>query len=230
MILYNSCIHAETCASRLFARMAVRLAILGAAAAGAVALPARSQTINMFPKDVQQAWTRVAIPPSHPLSANDEWHINAKSREIVCDGNLGGHEFLRFNRELANFDFKVEWKFTPVPGTAKYNSGVFFRNSKDGSIWHQAQTSLGGGYIFAETMVDGKLTRVNLQKEMTENRVKPAGQWNAYDIHCVGDTCTLAVNGKVVNTLHLSVEKGYVGLEAEGYQITFRHLRLEQLP
>lgn len=188
-----------------------------------------AQSINMFPKDVQQAWTRVAIPPSNPLSPEDEWHINAKAREIVCDGNHG-HEFLRFNRELANFDFKVEWRFTPVPGTTKYNSGVFFRNSKDGTIWHQAQTSLGGGYIFAETPVDGKLTRVNLQKQMTENRVKPAGEWNDYDIRCVGGTCTLAVNGKVVNTLHLSVEKGYVGLEAEGYQITFRHLRLEQLP
>lgn len=194
-----------------------------------VAALASAQAVNMFPKDYQQAWTRVAIPPSHPLSASDQWHINPKTREIVCDGNQG-HEFLRFNRELVNFDFKVEWRFTPVPGTTKYNSGVFFRNSKDGTIWHQAQTSLGGGYIFAETPVDGKLTRLNLQKEMTENRVKPAGQWNAYDIHCVGGTCTLAVNGQVVNTLHISVDKGYVGLEAEGYQITFRHFRLEQLP
>lgn len=204
------------------------IALAGVALISFAAL-ASAQNINMFPKDVQQAWTRVAIPPSNPLSQEDEWHINPKTREIVCDGNHG-HEFLRFNRELANFDFKVEWRFTPVQGTAKYNSGVFFRNSKEGSIWHQAQTSLGGGYIFAETPVNGKLTRVNLQKEMTENRVKPAGEWNAYDIHCVGGTCTLAVNGKVVNTLQLSVDKGYVGLEAEGYQITFRHLRLEQLP
>lgn len=190
---------------------------------------ASAQSINMFPKDVQQAWTRVAIPPSHPLSSTDQWHINSKTREIVCDGNQG-HEFLRFNRELANFDFKVEWRFTLVAGTTKYNSGVFFRNSKDGTIWQQAQTSLSGGYVFGNTPVDGKLTRYNLQKQMTENRVKPAGRWNAYDIHCVGGTCTLAVNGKVVNTLHITVGKGYVGLEAEGYQITFRHFHLEQLP
>jgi hypothetical protein len=210
-------------------RAHTRTIALFSAAVFAAALVS-AQSINMFPKDVKQAWTRVAIPPSNPLSTRDEWQIKAKTGEIVCDGNQGGHEFLRFNRELANFDFKVEWRFTPVPGTTNYNSGVFFRNSKDGSIWHQAQTSLGGGYIFAETPVDGKLRRVNLQKQMTENRVKPAGEWNAYDIRCVGGTCTLAVNGKVVNTLQLSVERGYVGLEAEGYQITFRHLRLEQLP
>jgi hypothetical protein len=190
---------------------------------------ASAQTINLFPKNYRQMWTRVAIPPSHPLSSTDQWHINAQTREIVCDGNQG-HEWLRFDRELADFDFQVEWRFTPVPNTTKYNSGVFFRNSEDGSIWQQAQTSLGGGYIFGETPVDGKLTPYNLQKEMTENRVKPAGEWNDYDIHCAGDTCTLAVNGQVVNTLHISVDKGYVGLEAEGYQITFRHLRLKQLP
>lgn len=198
-------------------------------AAAFLAAPASAQSISMFPKDIQHAWTRVAIPPSHPLSPTDQWHINPRAREIACDGNQG-HEWLRFNRELANFDFKVDWRFTPVAGTTKYNSGVFFRNSQDGTIWHQAQTSLAGGYIFAETPVDGKLTRVNLQKEMTENRIKPAGQWNDYDIHCVGGACTLAVNGQVVNTLHISVDKGYVGLEAEGYPITFRHFHLQQLP
>ena len=35
---------------------------------------------------------------------------------------------------------------------------------------------------------------------MKENRIKPPGQWNVYDIRCVGDTCTLAVNGEIVNT------------------------------
>ncbi len=206
----------------------VRAALLCLAALS-LALLASAQSINMFPQDYQQMWTRVAIPPTHALSATDQWHIHAQTGEIVCDGNQG-HEWLRFNRELGNFDFKVEWRFTPVPNTTKYNSGVFFRNSKDGTIWQQAQTSLDGGYIFGETPVDGKLTRYNLQKEMTENRVKPAGQWNAYDIHCVGGVCTLAVNGEVVNTLHLSVDKGYVGLEAEGYLITFRHFHLRQLP
>jgi 3-keto-disaccharide hydrolase len=226
MSLLRLCIFAVDRNAGGFAR-GVRLMLIAVAAS--VALPAWSQTINMFPKNYQRMWPRVAIPPTNPLNAADQWHINAQTREIGCDGNKG-HEWLRFNRELKNFDFKVEWRFTPVAGTTKYNSGVFFRNNKDGSIWHQAQTSLGGGYIFGETPVNGKLSRFNLQKEMTENRVKPAGDWNAYDIHCVGGTCTLAVNGEVVNTLHISVKKGYVGLEAEGYQITFRHFSLQELP
>jgi hypothetical protein len=196
----------------------------------AAVLPASAQNVNLFPSDYQSQWTRIAIPPDHPVSNVAQWHIDAGKRTIVCDGN-GGHDWLRFGRELGNFTFHVKWRFTPVTtGTPKYNSGVFFRNNEDGSIWHQAQTSPGGGYIFGLTPVDGKPQHFNLQKDMKENRVKPAGEWNVYDIRCVGDACTLAVNGEVVNTIKTGVNKGYIGLEAEGYQITFKDFKVRQLP
>jgi hypothetical protein len=74
------------------------------------------------------------------------------------------------------------------------------------------------------------MQRFNERKNMTENRIKPAGKWNSYDIRCIGGTCTLAVNGSVVNTIHIAVDKGYIGLESEGFQIAFRHFKLQQLP
>lgn len=207
-----------------------RLAPLGLGVLCLVAaLPASAQIVNLFPADAQAQWTRIAIPPTNPVSQIAQWHIDAAKRQILCDGN-GGHDWLRFNRELGNFTFHVKWRFTPLPGTPKYNSGVFFRNNEDGSIWNQAQTSPGGGYIFGVTPVDGKPQHYNLQKEMKENRVKPAGQWNVYDIRCVGDTCTLAVNGMVVNTIHVGLEKGYIGLESEGYRIEFKDFKVKELP
>ena len=206
-------------ASNLAATIAITLSACAASA----------QSINLFPADYQAQWTRVAIPPSKPVSDIPQWHVDVATRTIVCDGN-GGHDWLRFNHELGNFIFAIKWRFTPVEGTTKYNSGVFFRNNEDGSIWHQAQTSLGGGYIFGLTPVDGKPTAFNLSKQMTENRVKPAGKWNAYAIRCVGDTCTLDVNGKVVNTTKVGLDKGYIGLESEGYRIEFKDFKLQQLP
>jgi hypothetical protein len=195
----------------------------------AAALPAFAQTVNLFPADYQAQWTRVAIPPTNPVSQIAQWHIDAAHRTILCDGN-GGHEWLRFNHEFRNFTFHLKWRFTPLPGTPSYNSGVFFLNSEDGAIWHQAQTSPGGGYLFGLTPVDGKPQRFNEQKNMTENRVTPAGEWNVYDIRCAAGTCTLAVNGAVVNTIHPGVEKGYIGLEAEGYQIEFKDFKVKELP
>lgn len=201
--------------------------------AALLAAPAAAQNVKLFPTDgkigEQEAWTRVAIPPDHPVSQIPQWHIDYANKQIVCDGN-GGHEWLRFNRELANFTFHVKWRFTPVATpNPKYNSGVFFRNNLDGSIWHQANTTQAGGYLFGLTPVDGKPTRFNLQKDMTEDRVKPVGEWNTFDIRCVGDSCTLAVNGEVVNTAKVGQAKGYVGLESEGYQITFKDFRLREL-
>lgn len=228
----RNCSHSLCVSGRNGARRAF-FAVLPALAFFPAALAVSAQTVDLFPAnhDAQhEAWTRVAIPPDHPVSNVAQWHIDYGKRQIVCDGN-GGHEWLRFNRELSNFAFHVKWRFTPVstPG-AKYNSGVFFRNSEDGAIWRQAQTTPGGGYIFGVTPVDGKPQRFNLQKEMKENRVKPAGKWNTYDIRCVGGACTLAVNGEVVNTAKIGVDKGYVGLESEGYQIAFKDLKLQELP
>jgi hypothetical protein len=198
------------------------------------AFPVSAQTVDLFPKkhdDPQhEVWTRVAIPPDHPVSKVAQWHIDYKKREIVCDGN-GGHEWLRFNRELTNFTFHVRWRFTPVKTpTPKYNSGVFFRNNLDGSIWHQAQTSQEGGYIFGLTPLNGTPTPFNLQKDMEANLVKPAGEWNDYDIRCAGALCTLTVNGDLVNTAEIGLDKGYIGLESEGYRIIFKDLKVLELP
>lgn len=199
------------------------LALLAAAA------PAKAQNIDMFTSDYQAQWTRIAIPPTHPVSDIAQWHIDAAKRQILCDGN-GGHEWLRFNRVLGNFTFHVQFRFFPEPGPPKYNSGIFFRNDADGNIWHQAQTTPGGGYLFGVTPVDGKLTPFNLSKQMTENRMKPEGKWNVFDIRCVGATCTLAVNDVTVNTVQVGLDKGYVGLESEGSRVEFKDLKLTELP
>ena len=187
-----------------------------------------AQAKNLVTENYKAEWTRITIPPGHPASDIAQWHIDPATKTIVCDGN-GGHEWLRFNKEFGDFKFHVEWRFTKVEGNPHYNSGVFFRNDSDGTIWHQANTTPEGGYLFGETLVDGKKTSFNETKEMTENRVKPAGAWNTYDIKCRKDTCTLAVNGAVVNTLHTEVAKGYVGLESEGFQIEFRKIEVEEL-
>ena len=41
---------------------------------------------------------------------------------------------------------------------------------------------------------------------------------------------TLSVNGVVVNEMSgIGLRRGYIGLEAEGYEITFRNLKLKTL-
>ena len=49
-------------------------------------------------------------------------------------------------------------------------------------------------------------------------------------MNCRGRKVSLAVNGEVVNEFdQCEVPKGYIALEAEGYRIEFRNIRLKTL-
>jgi hypothetical protein len=175
-------------------------------------------------------WTRGPIPPTGRLNPQSQWSLEGATGYLVCEGDKG-HEWLRYDKEVGDFVFHVEFRYSPVTtGKQNYNSGVYARNSKDAAVWHQAQIGGGsGGYLFGETMKGGKLTRINLSKEATK-RVKPAGEWNALEITCKGKDMTLWVNGGVTCAWHdCEVARGYVGVEAEGYRIEFRNVLLKEL-
>src|SRR5690349_16729769 len=82
-----------------------------------------------------------------------------------------------------------------------------------GEIGYQEQTGLAGGYIVGANIVDGALKSFNRSKAMKENRVKPAGEWNHYEIRGEGERITLSVNGAVVSEVeNACLRRGYIGL------------------
>ena len=102
-----------------------------------------------------KGWTRGPLPPGGKLSDRSQWSLDATTGHLVCQGD-GGHEWLRWDKELGDCIFHVEWRFTVVPGKKGYNSGVYARNSADATIYHQAQTGdASGGYLFGNTLVNG---------------------------------------------------------------------------
>jgi hypothetical protein len=89
-----------------------------------------------------EGWTRGPIPPRGKIGARSQWSLDATTGILVCQGD-GGHEWLRWDKELEDCVFHVEWRFTVVPGKKGYNSGIYARNSADATVWHQAQTGDG---------------------------------------------------------------------------------------
>jgi hypothetical protein len=177
-----------------------------------------------------KGWTRGPIPPGGKLSDETQWSLDSATGLLVCEGNRG-HEWLRWDKELSDFIYHVEWRFIPVEGKKGYNSGIYVRNSADAKVWHQAQTGNGsGGFLFGDTLIDGQIKRVNLSKEVRSQRVKPAGEWNTFEITCKGTDLILWVNGAVTCEWHAcQVPMGYVGLEAEGWRIEFRNVKVKPL-
>ena len=182
-----------------------------------------------------KGWTRLPIPPTGRLKSETMslWSLDPKTGILLCQGD-GCHEWMRWDKEVGDGVFHVEWRFTPVEGKKGYNSGIFVRNSADATIWHQGQTGDGsGGYLFGNSMVSGKQERFNQAKAepKRERREKPPGEWNVYEITCKGKELSLWVNGVTVSTFKsCELPKGYIGLEAEGWRIEFRNVKWKGTP
>jgi Domain of Unknown Function (DUF1080) len=179
-----------------------------------------------------KGWTRTTLHPTDKLSEKTQWSFDPSTGIALCEGN-GGHDWMRWDKELGDFVYHVEWKFTPVTtGKKSYNSGLYVRNSADAKVWHQAQIGAGpDAFLFGETLTkDGELKRFNFSKQQVDKRVRPAGEWNIFEVTCKKRDISLWVNGEVVNGwLDCDVAKGYVGLEAEGYRIEFKNVKVKPL-
>jgi hypothetical protein len=183
---------------------------------------------SITPSADLKGWTRIAIPPTNALG-RAQWHLDLSRQVLVCDGD-GGHDMLRFDQELTNCTFHVECRFIPMAGpSTNYNSGIFIRNSADGTIWHQCQLTLDGGYLFGDSSVGEQIK--SFKSPASERRMKPAGEWNSVEVSAQGRALSVWLNGAVVSRFDAcGLPTGYIALEAEGYGIEFRNLKLKNLP
>ena len=191
-------------------------------------LPA--QSVDLLPDESLKGWTRIPIPAMDGLKPKMQWRVDPAAKTLICTGD-GGHEWLRNDTVFGDYILDADFRFTPKGPDVKYNSGIGIRLSPWGELWTQAQTGPTGGYLFGVNLVDGAMFRFNLLKDMKENRIKPAGEWNHYEIRVQGDKITLSVNGVAVSEIAgIALRKGHIGFEAEGHEITFRNIKLKQLP
>ncbi len=188
---------------------------------------------DLFADKTMKDWIRGPLGAAGQLRAGwmDEpspWKMDPATGILLCEGDKVGHEWMRYATELADFVFHVEWRLTKVDGEPAYNSGVYVRSSVDGKTWHQAQGTMAGGFLFGAATVDGAVQRFNLRQSMSENRIKPAGEWNIYEVRAVGRQISLWVNGAVTSEYkECAVPSGYVGLEAEGYRVEYRNVQVK---
>ena len=185
--------------------------------------------VDVMPPADLKGWSRVPVPPGTPLG-KAQWRVEDSGKLLICEGD-GGHDMLLCDREFGDAVFHAEFRYTKVEGKAGYNSGVYVRNNKDGSIWHQAQIGdSSGGYLFGETLAaDGKKKFFTTLNEVKDGRVKPAGEWNTLEITARGNVLTLMVNGAITcEVKDCGNPRGLVGVEGEGFRIEFRNLKVKE--
>lgn len=187
-------------------------------------------------------WTDVNTTP-------ETWFV--KDGLLVCKGKPIG--VMRSDKQYENFILHIEWRHMEPGG----NSGVFVWS--DGSTparrplpkgvevqmleldWPKIHRHKDGtlppiAYVHGEVWGTNGLHTVpdnprgNRSKSI-ENRCRPRGQWNYYDVVAVDGVIKLSVNGKFVNGISKATQKkGSFCLESEGAEIHFRNIRILELP
>jgi hypothetical protein len=139
----------------------------------------------------------------------------------VKDGMIflsgGGSPHLATEKEYADFELRFEWRALKD----KYNSGLFLRSGRKVGA-NQINLAKGGEGGFIGGKVTGAKAVPTLQKA--------AGEWNDWRVVVKGDKLTFWCNGQLAwEATGLKPEKGYIGLQAEGTPIEFRHLRIREI-
>lgn len=178
-----------------------------------------------------------------PLKSDSQWSVD--DGEVFCSGE-GSHMWLQYDRPLRDFEFHVEWRFHEVEPDYGYNSGVFVRNDPVANRFYQIETGATkqtAGFPFTKTFIDGEKTPIYgempVDGELVEfhprrldipDLINPPGEWNTYDVVVEGSTIELRTNGEFNGVFEdVAVDRGHIGLEAEGYPISFRNVRLNVL-
>jgi len=182
-------------------------------------------------------------------TAKDTWSV--EDGMLVCSGKPTG--VMRTERQYENFLLHVEWMHTEPGG----NSGMFLWSGPKPAPnspfppgievqmleldWPKLNPDRDGkprplAYVHGELFgVQGvKTTPDNPRGDRSmsiENRCKPRGEWNTYDVVAIDGVLKLSVNGKFVNGISKATQKkGYLCMESEGAKIYFRNIRILELP
>lgn len=179
-------------------------------------------------------WVNVNCAP-HTFSVRDDM--------IVSTGIPTG--VLRTERQYENFVLELEWRHMQPMGNAGLfvwsdpvtAPGVPFTRSIEVQILdgRNSENYTSHGDVFsihgATLIPDRPHPNGAMRCLPSEQRCRPAGEWNHYRVVCNDGVLKLSVNGKEVSGASAcQPRKGYICLESEGSECHFRNIRLSELP
>jgi hypothetical protein len=172
---------------------------------------------------------------------NKEVSWKAEDGLLVCVGK--GKGWLGTDRDYADFVLRLEYRLQPGG-----NSGVYLRAPEKGHISRvgmEIQILDDDHPRYAKLdfyQYTGALYHVVAPKQ---RKGKPAGEWNALEIRCVGRRLTVILNGakiveedldrlredKEVAREHTGLARttGRIGLQDHSERVEFRNLRIKEL-
>ena len=241
-----------------FSRRALFGAGVGIVAAGG--LSARGQESGAKVEPVAKAWIDGQGDGFRALTADDFTKVNSADDTWAFDGDViectgRPTSVMRTKQQFTNFELVVQWMHHKPAG----NSGVFVWTTPE-SIERLTKAGKPGLPQGIEVQVldlaygqpnpadwytsHGDVFPVGVKMEPfpplspngsrsfpSKDLARGHGEWNHYYIRAINGEVRLWVNGEEVSGgKNCDPATGYLCLESEGSPITFRNLRIRELP
>ena len=169
---------------------------------------AEGHTVPLFDGDSLRGWT-----------AENGCVAEARDGMLLLKEGTG---WLRSDFVYGDFTLHVEWKALQA---GKYDAGIYLRASADGEPFPRR------GYQI-NLLQGGEGNAIGLAGATSTGLVKPAGEWNTFDITCAGESLALEINGKpAYRVTGATIPRGYVGIQVEvpkGGQFLLRNLTVTE--
>jgi hypothetical protein len=159
---------------------------------------------------------------------------------LSCIGAQGG--WLRTEKAYSDFVLKLEYRIPPGG-----NSGIGLRFPAEGNPAHvgmEVQILDDDAPEFkdlAETQYNGG---IYCQAAARRGAAKPPGEWNEYEINCLGPAVKVVLNGQTIVEIEVDSfregagehpaladrpETGFIGLQSHGARVDFRNIQISDL-
>ena len=166
------------------------------------------------------------------------WVVENNGQFLVRDGLLvvnRGTGWLRSAKEYGDFILRMEFRFLEKEA----NSGIFVRtrstSKKDKNGWPDY-----GYQVQCMDIITGKTPLATLipygappfdstsDLETLAKVYRPTGQWNSYEIRCVGEELTVKLNGALITKArNIKNLRGYIGIQGENGLLEFRTIQIK---
>jgi hypothetical protein len=154
------------------------------------------------------------------------WTVENGAEVDVVDGCLrlkAGNGWLRSDAQYGDFVLRLQWQALQQNG---YDAGIYIRAAATGAPFPKP--------AYQVNLLQGQEGHIApLAAARSQGLIKPAGEWNTFELHVVGERVTLRINDQHAYTAEgLSRPHGYIGFQVEvpqGGQFLLRDVSLTEL-
>lgn len=170
--------------------------------------------------------------------SDDAWQADGEL--LSCTGKGGG--WLRTTKTYSDFVLKLDWRI-PADG----NSGVGLRMPLEGNPAHdgmEIQVLDDNAEKFKDLDPAQYTGGIYYQAPAKRGATRPPGEWNSFEITCLGPHVKIVLNGQVINDVKIDEFKagkgghtaladrpeiGFIGLQSHGSRVDYRNIEVRDL-